>query len=636
MFFNRKDAVKSNLYDRIIEKQLQIYFFFENEEKKLGIFKKFVLNNKYLFIIFLQKSNSKKIKLKNELNTIIKNELNVVINDLHSYQSELELIKKIAIDFFLFDNNDIDVYLDIYIAREIFLKLHEYYYNYNNRTKYLEVNYWLIRISYAVSDQLKGLEYYSNADYYLKSSDGSDLLEEEIYFIIRTVVNKTNILSLSDDGKRKLMTEFKNLLDIFERYDYLTSGELVNREFLNRIKSILFSNIADSGLSLARVGKLDDKNVELVLMFATNAKRFRNLMSNSDSISTADIALSEAMFYNGKYKTREEYTEILRDFINKLESDHKVSDNTKEELIVSIEELLLIECLSNNENSKKKKREFSKKSFERIFGYISSAKMSFDGMFFFNYVKIYVEMVKDFLDEFEIRDDIMDIIFTCDKRTYLHILEVEFISKPIIEEYIDVNPESFIGVFDFCNNVEDVYRNRKVIVDKILLAVSLHDTGKIAISQIVSKSITLTDYEFGTIKTHAKLGYDLNISFSKLSAVVALCHHKPYDLTLKGRDAGYPEFIPEELKKYLIVSQICSLADSISAATSDVLRDYSNPKTLPQIIDDIRMKSGTIYNPKIVTCFDNPKVVAKIQNIITRVRTDKIWKVLAKNEKINF
>ncbi len=155
-------------------------------------------------------------------------------------------------------------------------------------------------------------------------------------------------------------------------------------------------------------------------------------------------------------------------------------------------------------------------------------------------------MVEDLLDELLCQKDILlslSEIRTVDEYTFGHSVNVCVLSviTGIILEY----PREKLRILG--------------------VGALLHDIGKILIPlDILNKPGALTIEEYGIIKQHAKLGYEVLRKYPQVgeeAALIALTHHERYN------GMGYPKGLKcEEIDDY---SKIVAITDVYDAMTSD-------------------------------------------------------------------
>lgn len=139
-------------------------------------------------------------------------------------------------------------------------------------------------------------------------------------------------------------------------------------------------------------------------------------------------------------------------------------------------------------------------------------------------------------------------------------------------------------------------------MDKISLAASMHDIGKIAIpDSVLNKPGKLTADEFEIMKTHTIKGCDLlqSLNYSQTETFYRYCydicrsHHERWD----GR--GYPDGLVGS--RIPIWAQVVSLADVYDALTSE--RVYKPPYTHQQAVDMILGGECGAFNPELLEVF---------------------------------
>jgi len=130
------------------------------------------------------------------------------------------------------------------------------------------------------------------------------------------------------------------------------------------------------------------------------------------------------------------------------------------------------------------------------------------------------------------------------------------------------------------------------------LAATMHDTGKIGISDsILKKPGKLDVEEFAVMKTHSRIGFGIlsrsHAPVFQLAAEIALHHHERWD------GGGYPaglsgEAIPES-------ARIVAIADVFDALS--MRRPYKEPWPLNRILTHMRDNSGSHFDPRLLQVF---------------------------------
>lgn len=123
-----------------------------------------------------------------------------------------------------------------------------------------------------------------------------------------------------------------------------------------------------------------------------------------------------------------------------------------------------------------------------------------------------------------------------------------------------------------------------------------HDVGKIGIEDaILNKASRLSDLEYAIIKKHPEIGVDIIKDIDYLKPIIPIIRHdhERYD------GSGYPyglrgEDIPLE-------ARVIAIADFYDAITTD--RPYRKGLSHEDAIEEIRSRSGTDFDPKIVEVF---------------------------------
>lgn len=147
--------------------------------------------------------------------------------------------------------------------------------------------------------------------------------------------------------------------------------------------------------------------------------------------------------------------------------------------------------------------------------------------------------------------------------------------------------------------------------ESLKFASLLHDAGKVDIPlEILTKTTKLTPKEYGIIKGHPARGAQILRPLQVLRPVIPIImhHHEKYNGT------GYPS----RLKKGQIPqgARIMAVADAFEAMVYG--RPYRERIDINSAIKEIKKKSGTQFDPKVVEAF--LKVVKKtnIKNYLQR------------------
>ncbi len=133
-------------------------------------------------------------------------------------------------------------------------------------------------------------------------------------------------------------------------------------------------------------------------------------------------------------------------------------------------------------------------------------------------------------------------------------------------------------------------------IQSLKYASLLHDTGKADIPmEILTKTTKLTPKEYSIIKKHPVKGAQILRPLQVLRPVIPIImhHHEKYDGT------GYPS----RLKKGQIPqgARIMAVADAFEAMVYG--RPYRERKDINSAIKEIKKKSGTQFDPKVVDAF---------------------------------
>lgn len=137
------------------------------------------------------------------------------------------------------------------------------------------------------------------------------------------------------------------------------------------------------------------------------------------------------------------------------------------------------------------------------------------------------------------------------------------------------------------------------LVELLVLAAPMHDTGKIGISDSILKAPRkLTAEEWEIMKKHSEIGASIleksNTSVFTMAAEIARHHHEKWD------GSGYPQglsgtAIPES-------ARIVAIADVFDALTME--RPYKKSWSVEEAIAEIKRGASKHFDPRLVALFE--------------------------------
>ncbi len=133
-------------------------------------------------------------------------------------------------------------------------------------------------------------------------------------------------------------------------------------------------------------------------------------------------------------------------------------------------------------------------------------------------------------------------------------------------------------------------------VEGLRLAALVHDLGKIHVpAEILNRPGRLSESEFGIIKSHPQVGYDIlkGVEFDWPIADIVLQHHERCD------GSGYPQGLFKE--QIIPEARILAVADVVEAITSH--RPYRPGLGIDSALKEVERGRATIYDEDVVdTC----------------------------------
>ena len=142
------------------------------------------------------------------------------------------------------------------------------------------------------------------------------------------------------------------------------------------------------------------------------------------------------------------------------------------------------------------------------------------------------------------------------------------------------------------------------IIDELSLLSTLHDIGKIAISEeILTNGRKLTAKEWVLIKKHPEIGYNICESNPQLVHIAegVLGHHEWWN------GDGYPHGLKGE--NIPLTSRIISIVDAYDVMISG--RNYKKAVTKKEAVKELKRCLGTQFDPKLVGIFIG--IISKIK-----------------------
>jgi len=130
-------------------------------------------------------------------------------------------------------------------------------------------------------------------------------------------------------------------------------------------------------------------------------------------------------------------------------------------------------------------------------------------------------------------------------------------------------------------------------IEGIHMAGGIHDLGKVGVpTEILGRPGPLSDLQFGLIKMHSQIGYDVlkTIEFPWPVAQIVLQHHERLD------GSGYPQGLSGE--EIILEARILAVADVVEAMASR--RPYRPPRGLDEGLEEISQNRGVLYDSEAV------------------------------------
>jgi diguanylate cyclase (GGDEF)-like protein/PAS domain S-box-containing protein len=151
-------------------------------------------------------------------------------------------------------------------------------------------------------------------------------------------------------------------------------------------------------------------------------------------------------------------------------------------------------------------------------------------------------------------------------------------------------------VSEYCEAIGRALRFNERETYDLKTAGILHDIGKIMVPfDLLNKSGKLSEEEFGRIKRHPEISYQILKGVDEYAAFAeaVLHHHERFD------GLGYPKGLKGD--EIPIQSRIIAIADAYEAMTAQ--RAYRKPRSKEEAVNELRRCAGTHFDPEIVSVF---------------------------------
>jgi diguanylate cyclase (GGDEF)-like protein/PAS domain S-box-containing protein len=206
----------------------------------------------------------------------------------------------------------------------------------------------------------------------------------------------------------------------------------------------------------------------------------------------------------------------------------------------------------------------------------------------------------------KVNQDIQDVIKEAEDNMYRHkLIERKSIYSSITSSLERTMYEKSLETRDHAERLKKLSKEIGINIhlpdnkiDELSLLSTLHDIGKIAISEeILSNGRKLTEKEWVFIKKHPEIGYNICESNPQLVHIAegVLGHHEWWN------GYGYPQGLRGD--NIPVTSRIISIVDAYDVMISG--RNYKKAVTKKEAIKELIRCSGTQFDPKLVDIFIN-------------------------------
>ena len=331
----------------------------------------------------------------------------------------------------------------------------------------------------------------------------------------------------------------------------------------------------------------------------------------------------------GKIDVKELFHQLNNFYIENFRKNEEIIGQNKAvskfvETIITRLAPLLLECAGNCGFTSFELKNFRESILDDIYEYFTNLETGKSDDSINDLIKLtLLDILKYYEGSPKILEEILNMTVYKHIPTLVHSIMVSRLAVLILESYIVVHPEFFVGLED-TTSVEDVLEKKNLIVHFIETASIAHDIGKITCLNIIKVCTRkLSDIEFSDIKRHTTKGYSIlaSIPAFKKYAYVAKYHHLFYN-----EQGGYPHYdndLSPEMKNIVSIVTVC---DGMDAATDLLGRSYQQTKTFEELMNELIEEKGTRYDPVLVDFINNNESLkAELKNFVTNKREKIYW-----------
>ena len=204
--------------------------------------------------------------------------------------------------------------------------------------------------------------------------------------------------------------------------------------------------------------------------------------------------------------------------------------------------------------------------------------------------------------------------------TYAHSIMVSKIALCLTKYLISEDPQCFVGCIGI-DGLENVREQDDILCRFAEKSGLCHDIGKTSyVMNPYMNARILTDEEFELIKRHPNDGKSMMMrddGVLQYDAYVDVIfgHHKYFN-----NSGGYPTDFDIDSSRNRIMIDIISVADSIDAATDDIIKTHDKAKSLDTVCEEIKAEAGVRYSPVVASALENNEVKKSLIKLLKHER----------------